>query len=177
VDSAPGKGARFDIYLPHAAEEPATQHSEIEDAAIRRGTETILLVEDEESVRELACEFLKSGGYSVLEAANGIDALDLAAKQSRRIDLVLSDVMMPKMTGAVLAERLKTILPQTPVLLMSGYTEYPGSSRMTDSGRAAAVIQKPFTQASLLEAVRDALDRKIVRDTASISETLSKTRI
>ncbi len=165
VESAPGRGAQFDIYLPRA-EEDSAEPAGMEEKAVRRGTETILVVEDEQSVRELACEFLRCSGYSVMEAGNGTEALAILGKQGARVDLVLSDVMMPKMTGATLMEKLKTILPDTPVLLMSGYAEYAGTP---DSVRQAAVIQKPFTLASLLEAVRDALDRKIVREAASVS--------
>jgi CheY-like chemotaxis protein len=115
-------------------------------------------------VRELACEFLKSSGYSVLDAANGLEALEIAKINARGLDLVLSDVMMPKMTGTVLAERLKRILPDVPVLLMSGFAEYSGISE--SGSRTMAVIQKPFSHSSLVEKVRDALDRKIARDVA-----------
>jgi CheY-like chemotaxis protein len=137
---------------PEAAAEPA---------AIPRGSETILVVEDEEDVRAITCKFLTSSGYSVLEAANGVEALEVIARHPGRIHLVLSDMVMPKMSGTALAERLKSVLPDAVVLLISGYAEY--SQPAGDAGvRPAAVLQKPFTRASLVEKVREALQRSTV---------------
>ena len=157
VESSPGNGAMFDIYLPQVLQEVATPETETQPAAIPRGTETILVAEDEDSVRELACEFLKSSGYSVLEARNGLEALEVANRHSARIHLVLSDMVMPKMSGAVLAERLRTVLPEVKMVLMSGYAEFSGTS-WGRGMKPPVVLQKPFTRASLLEKVREALE-------------------
>jgi CheY-like chemotaxis protein len=135
--------------------------AEAQPVSIPRGTETILVVEDEEDVRALTCEFLKSSGYSVLEAGNGAQALEVVASHAAQIQLVVSDMVMPKMSGALLAERLKTALPEVPVLLVSGYAEFSAAS---DTGsRPAAVLQKPFARASLVEKVREMLDANAAR--------------
>jgi signal transduction histidine kinase len=161
VESSPGKGAKFEIYLPHALQDVSRIEAEAQPVSIPRGTETILVVEDEEDVRALTCEFLKSSGYSVLEAGNGAQALEVAASHAAQIQLVVSDMVMPKMSGALLAERLKTALPEVPVLLVSGYAEFSAAS---DTGsRPAAVLQKPFARASLVEKVREMLDANAAR--------------
>jgi CheY-like chemotaxis protein len=157
VESTPGNGATFDVYLPQCQQEASRTEAEAAPAVIPRGSETILVVEDEESVRAITCEFLTSSGYTVLEAANGVEALEVAARHQGRIHLVLSDMVMPKMSGTVLAERLKMILPKTVVILISGYAEYSNAS--WDSGaKPAAVLQKPLTRASLVEKVKEALE-------------------
>jgi signal transduction histidine kinase/CheY-like chemotaxis protein len=156
VESTPGNGAAFDVYLPECAQEASRFDSEARPAAIPRGSETILVVEDEESVRSITCEFLTSSGYRVLEAANGVEALEVAARHQGRIHLVLSDMVMPKMSGTALAERLKTVLPDAVVLLISGYAEYSNAS-WESSSKPAAVLQKPLSRAALVEKVREAL--------------------
>jgi signal transduction histidine kinase/ActR/RegA family two-component response regulator len=156
VQSAPGKGAAFHIYLPLVPQEAHEPEREAKRAAIPRGTETILLAEDEESVRTLACEFLRSSGYSVLEAENGHVALDIASRHSGPIDLLVSDMVMPRMSGATLVERIKVMLPNVKVVLMSGYAEF-SFNQDNFSTQATAVLQKPFTRASLVEKVREAL--------------------
>jgi len=157
VESSPGNGAMFEIYLPYVSEEAAKAEAEAQAAAIPRGTETILVAEDEDSVRELTCEFLKSSGYFVLEARNGLEALEVIARHTGRIHLVLSDMVMPKMGGAMLAERLKTVLPEVKVVLVSGYAEYSGAPWAPDR-ESAVVLQKPFTRAALVAKVREALE-------------------
>jgi signal transduction histidine kinase/ActR/RegA family two-component response regulator len=156
VESSSGQGATFEIYLPQSTEQAAPVEPESKSAVLARGSETILLVEDEEGVRAVAREFLMSSGYAVLEAAHGLDALAVIARYRGPIHLVLSDMVMPKMGGAALAERLKTMLPQTVVVLMSGYSEYVGPSE--DAG-VRPVLQKPFSRESLVEMVRESLRR------------------
>jgi len=156
VESSPGKGATFEIYLPQAVETTADAEKAPKAAALPRGSGTILVVEDEAGVRELACEFLKISGYSVLEAHNGMEALVVAGRHTGPIHLVVSDMVMPRMGGAELAEKIQSVRPGVKMLLMSGYTDYAGK----EGAKAvqAVMLAKPFSQASLVEAVREALE-------------------
>ena len=106
VESAIGEGATFEIYLPKASERASRHDAEDKPAAIARGHETILVVEDENDVRDLACEFLTMTGYSVLRARNGVEAIDLLRRHPGKIDLVLSDVVMPRWAAANWQSRL-----------------------------------------------------------------------
>jgi PAS domain S-box-containing protein len=150
VESAPGRGARFDVYWPLvdapvvAAPAPRTER--------RGGSETILLAEDEPSVRELVREVLASAGYRVLDGGLPLDVLERAAAHAGPIHLLLSDVVMPQLGGPELAARLHESRPGVPVLFMSGY---PGDQL---SGEPARVLDKPLRPAELLAAVRDTLD-------------------
>jgi len=158
VESAPGKGATFEIYLPQAVGTAADVDLEPRRAVAPRGDETVLVVEDEQGVRELACAFLKLSGYAVLEAGNGLEALDLAAKHTGEIHVVVSDMVMPRMGGAELAEKLKTMRPGVKVVFMSGYAEY-GSGDSARPQPQAVVLQKPFTQNAIVAAVREVLEK------------------
>lgn len=127
-------------------------------AELLKGTETVLLVEDEQVVRALVSVSLTRNGYVVVEAANGMDALDIVAQSHTGIDLLLTDVMMPKMNGKELAEELKSLFPQIAVLFMSGYA----SNVIFQKGIAIEgtnFIQKPFIPEQLLVAVRKALNQ------------------
>jgi CheY-like chemotaxis protein len=118
--------------------------------------ETILVVEDGEAVRNLVCRMLVQSGYRVLEACDGREALRLCEAHPEPIQLVLTDLVMPHMKGAELAERLRRIRPDLRVLLMSGYTDEPVVHRL---GRGSvAFLQKPFTSVGLVEKVRQVLD-------------------
>ena len=155
VASEPNRGTTFTVLLPLI---PATSLGQPESAnrAAYRGAETILLVEDEPALRDLAAAILRRQGYWVLEAANGLDALGLAARQPGPIHLLLTDVVMPGMTGAGLARRLLPTRPHTRVLYMSGYTTSPETLGL---GPDSDFIGKPFTPAELLARVRGLLDR------------------
>ena len=120
---------------------------------MRRGSETILLVEDDAQVRVLAREILEGHGYTVLEAALPTKALQIAAKT--RVELVLTDVVMPQMRGSALAERLTRLQPHARVLLMSGYPDDPNT---TSVKRHFSVLQKPLNPDLLLHEVRRVLD-------------------
>jgi two-component system cell cycle sensor histidine kinase/response regulator CckA len=121
------------------------------------GTETILLAEDEDGVRSLTREVLEKYGYTVLEAANGEEALALAGRHHGPLDLLLSDVVMPRMGGPELAQVLLRERPALKVLYMSGYTEHPMVRRgVVDSG--VAFLQKPFTPSLLVSRVREVLE-------------------
>ncbi len=155
VESAPRKGTTFEIYLPHCQGAKVEDVTEAKTGTIPRGKETILVVEDEAAVRELACEFLKSAGYSVLEAKNGAEALETIERSTTTIHLVLADLIMPKMGGAELAERLKKERPELKALFMSGYSERAGE----ESGQISpqAILAKPFSIATLIGRVREIL--------------------
>jgi signal transduction histidine kinase/CheY-like chemotaxis protein len=156
VESAVGEGATFEIYLPRVSDRVTRHDAEGKSTQIARGHETILVVEDEHDVRELACEFLTMTGYSVLRARNGIEAVELLQRHSGRIDLVLSDVVMPKMGGSELAARLPIVRPGAKILLMSGYSEYAVESQNRDQPRTL-MLSKPFSRSSLIEKIREAI--------------------
>ena len=156
VESTPGKGTTFDIYLPASRKAVADGEQTREAKAVPGGKETILLVEDETGVRELASEFLKAGGYTVLEARDGTEALACVTNYSCTIDLLLTDMVRPRMSGAELAEKLWSIRPDLRVIFMTGYAEFSaknGETMATD----ASVLQKPFSRRTLLERVREVI--------------------
>jgi CheY-like chemotaxis protein len=156
VESHPGRGATFRIYLPRA--EGAVRLEQAPNALARSsaGSETILLVEDEAIVRRLVQQVLRINGYSVLEAGQGADALQLCEQQEYSIDLLLTDVVMPGMCGRELAERAAVVRPEMKVLFMSGYTD-DVVVRHGVLDADIAFIQKPFTPAALTQKVRDVL--------------------
>jgi len=156
VDSEKGKGATFEVYLPCSRKPAAESEPNPQTKSAPRGTETILLVEDETGVRELACEFLKAGGYTVLTACDGSDALKLASTYLGKIHLLLTDMVMPHLSGTDLAARLISSRPGLRVVFMTGYAEFSGENRDRMSAEAC-VMQKPFSRLTLLEKVREAL--------------------
>jgi two-component system cell cycle sensor histidine kinase/response regulator CckA len=156
VQSAPGQGTRFRIYLPRV-EEPATPAPpQPEKPASITGSETILLVEDEDAVRRLARAFLENRGYTVLEARDGAHAIEICEDRGQIIHLMVTDVVMPKMGGRELAQRVAPIRPDMRVLFVSGYT---GDS-MVLPGAQAAFLEKPFGPGDLVKKVRQILDQK-----------------
>jgi len=156
VDSALGKGTTFTIYLPFAKKTVMSAEKEESSTALAGGSETILVVEDEAEVRELACQFLQGSGYKVLDAKDGVEALELAMQHSERIHLVLSDMVMPRMSGTELATQLKNKRPDLKILFMTGYAGY--SAREANGGtERRMMLQKPFSRQSLLEKVRETL--------------------
>ena len=168
VESVPGSGTAFEIYLPQVSDAAITAEPEAKPSAGARGSETILVVEDEDGVRALACMFLRAGGYMVLEAKDGVEALAVAARHTGTIHLVLSDVVMPRMGGAVLLERLKSVRPGAKGVLMSGYSEY--SAGPPSAGMEALMIEKPFSKNSLLGKVREALVGDAPTSKSAVSE-------
>jgi PAS domain S-box-containing protein len=156
VYSEPGIGTTFKVYLPQIdAMSDAVQPAR--DAVLRRGTETVLLVEDEDQVRDVARGILKRSGYTVLEARNAGEALLLCERHTTPIDLLLSDVVMPGMSGPELAKRLAEARPEMKVLCMSGYTD-DAAVRHGVIGAHFAYIQKPLTVDTLTRKVREVLE-------------------
>ncbi len=158
VYSEPDQGTIFKIYLPRADEslEKTDSHLSVNRVSDIGGTETILLVEDDEMVRNLGIDILSGLGYTVLEAENGEDALQVCARFHGKVDLLLTDVVMPKMSGPDLAARINEQYPQTKVLFMSGYTE----NAIVRHGVLAEnvnYLHKPITPKSLSHAVRKVL--------------------
>jgi PAS domain S-box-containing protein len=154
VESEPGSGSKFRVLLPaveRAAVAPAEPAAAAEPVA---GSETILLAEDEDGVRRFVASVLRSSGYTVLEAANGREALELAGRHGGPIHLLLSDVVMPEMGGVELADKFSTPRPEAAVLMMTGYAERPIPEQ-----HAADVLLKPFTPAALLGRVRQAMGK------------------
>ncbi len=157
VYSEPDKGATFKVYLPRIEEEEEKIVRAREPDELPGGTETILVVEDEETVRELAVHTLRDKGYTVLEAQNGQEALTCYEHYEGKIDLLLTDVVMPEMGGYDLASHLKPQRPDTKVLYISGYTE----NAIVHDGILApgtAFLAKPFRPESLLRKVRQVLE-------------------
>jgi len=158
VYSQPGCGTIFEIYLPRAREAPSAKVEPRK--APPRGSETILLVDDEEGVRTLVTAILRSNGYDVLEAANGPAALAVYEKNSHKIDLVLTDIVMPQMSGVELGRQLASQSPGLKILYMSGYRDNPFAASESDA--PAVFLHKPFTPDALLAKVREVLDAETV---------------
>jgi nitrogen-specific signal transduction histidine kinase/CheY-like chemotaxis protein len=155
VESEPEKGARFEVYLPVVDEAAEVTASEEIAAPSAQRRKTVLIVEDEERVRELASEFVESAGYTVLTARDGKEALALAERSDGPIHLLLTDVVMPKMRGPELAKQLKGLRTSLKVVYMSGYLEYNrGNEDFLEEG---FFLQKPFSRDTLVHKVGEAL--------------------
>jgi CheY-like chemotaxis protein len=159
LTSEMGRGTTFTIYLPRIVDE--LEETERTVAAVAeaesRGNETVLLVEDEEHLRGLAVRILKAHGYTVLMAIDGADAIRQAKEYPNPIHLVLSDVVMPGMSGRLLSEQLVSARPTVKVLFMSGYTD-DDVMRRGILDRRTSFLEKPFTPAQLVSKVRQVLD-------------------
>jgi nitrogen-specific signal transduction histidine kinase len=157
VESDLGHGATFRIYLPRIEAELERLKTSAAVAPPRPGSETILVVEDEEAVRTLAAEVLREHGYTVLEVTDGQAALELTSRHASPIHLLLTDVVMPRVNGWELAQRLRDQNPAMRVLYMTGYSEM-SATHATISSTAAAWLMKPFTPLALARGVREILD-------------------
>jgi len=149
VESEPGKGSQFEIYLPCTDAQPDSLSKQAASSAVGKSapSSTILVVEDEQSVRELAVEFLTSAGFRVLTAQDGQEALETAQRFGKSIEIVLTDIVMPKMRGPELALRLQKLLPHVKILYMTGYLEQSDSAFL----EGALYLQKPFSRESVLQ--------------------------
>ncbi len=157
VHSEPGHGTTFKIYLPCVEDAIQSNDTEECDASLI-GDETILLVEDEEAVRESAAEYLKENGYNVLTAEEGSQALQIAEQHKQPIHLMLTDVIMPRMSGRELSEKIASIHPETKVVYMSGYSNNLLSNKQVLDSKHV-LLQKPFRLAVLGKRIREALNR------------------
>jgi len=155
VETEVGKGATFHVYFP-LSDEKQRHLSPQAIPEVQSGTETILVVDDEESVRTLASRILRKSGYTVIEAKHGRDALLLADRHPNSIDLILTDVVMPEMDGPALVKEARVRFPDAKIIMMSGYAvselepvEFPND---------VVLLHKPFGSATLMRTVRDVLD-------------------
>ena len=158
VSSRPGNGTTFSLYFPQCEKAMKLDQGQRRSSApLAAQREVILVVEDQRGVRQLASRILSRYGYTVLEAADAKEALDISEKPDQVLDLVISDVVMPVMGGPELVARLRTLRPMTRALYMSGYTGDDLSRRIGEQP-GAIVLEKPFSASALLRAVRDVLD-------------------
>jgi PAS domain S-box-containing protein len=161
IYSEPGHGTIFKIYLPQAEGLLEEVKEKVVGEELPRGSETVLVVEDEQEVRKLAVRILRGQGYKVLEASNGTDTLTICKEQKDPFHLILTDVVMPQMSGCQLVEQLRRVYQNFKVLYMSGYTD----NTIVHHGvleRGINYIQKPFTVGALADKVREVLDNKDV---------------
>ncbi|HYJ47299.1 MAG TPA: response regulator, partial [Pyrinomonadaceae bacterium] len=157
VSSQLGQGTTFKIFLPCVTESVKPEAGEDKHPDMPEGTERILLVEDEEMLRDITREILENLGYTVLVAADGAEALTLCEKQSCQFDLIITDVVMPRISGRELVDELRKVWPKQRVLYMSGYTD-DAILRHGVLKEGANFIQKPYTPAALAQKLRESLD-------------------
>ena len=158
VDSAPDQGTRFEIYLPQAREQLSAASLAERSRSAGRGRGTVLVVEDQDEVRALTCEFLKSAGYQVLTAADGAEALAVGERLGKTIRVLVADLVMPRMRGTEVARRLQDMLPGLKVVYTSGYIEEFAEDAKAIEG--APFLQKPFSRDALLREVDAVLSSK-----------------
>jgi signal transduction histidine kinase len=157
VYSEPGQGATFKIYLPRIEEAAEPLSRTTSEIIFAKGSETVLLVEDEQNLREVTIELLESEGYRVLAAKDGPSAIAISQGHRDMVHILLTDIVLPNMSGTTLAERIKEFRPDLKVLYMSGYTSnLVAHQGILDS--SSAFIQKPFTKHGLLSELRRVLD-------------------
>jgi two-component system, cell cycle sensor histidine kinase and response regulator CckA len=163
VESKAGRGTEFRIYLPAAGESPHKPHEQVASEKVAGGQETVLIVEDEPDLRELTRMFLEGYGYKVLAASSAEQAIQIAGIFPTSIDLLLTDVIMPGMSGRQLAEKIVGERPQTKIVYMTGYTDdMVVQHKVLEPG--VQLLQKPFTKAELALKVRSTLDGRLSED-------------
>jgi len=155
--SEPGRGTTFKIYFPRTQESVSPIQKENDE--IPSGTETVMVVEDEAALRELTCVLLEDAGYTVLESSGAEEALEAAKDMQCKIDLLLTDIVMPRLDGRELANQMVSLRPDLKVLYMSGYTDDIIVHRGVLT-QGTVLVQKPFTKRTLLQKVRETLDSK-----------------
>ena len=159
VDSVPGEGTTFRVYLPIVEEPVSPRKAPKVSSPVTTGSETVLLAEDQSSIRSVLREFLESEGYKVLEAQNGNEALEIARHYTGSLDVLVADVIMPQLRGIELAKRLTETYPGICVILMSGYSEDALVENRLLSERNMTLIQKPFDPEELAQKIRESLSR------------------
>jgi len=160
VDSVSGEGSTFRVYLPIVERPVGKRKAPEASSLIATGSETILLAEDQPSIRSVLREFLESQGYQVLEAQNGGEALELAERYTESIDVLVTDVIMPQIRGFELAKRVTELHPGICVILMSGYSEDVLLENRLLSQAHMTLIQKPFDPEDLAQKIRESLNDK-----------------
>jgi two-component system cell cycle sensor histidine kinase/response regulator CckA len=161
VASTPGTGSTFTLYLP--LQDPGRERPPTIPEGVQRGTETILLVDDEPHVSSILAEVLGEHGYHVLTAGSAEQALSMMHAQGERIDLVISDLKMPGLDGLELARKIRRARPELKVIIISGhFDEDPAAKHARDHATVAAYLPKPFTSQSLTRAIREALGSKSI---------------
>jgi CheY-like chemotaxis protein len=155
-ESVPGEGSVFVVLLPAAVPAAAAPDVRASEARSLVGTETVLVVEDDEIIRTLVARTLRGQGYEVLEARHGSEALELWEAHRDEIGLLVSDIVMPGMSGVELAHRIAEERPELRILLMSGFAE-PGAGAQATAPSGAGFLEKPFTPSELLRYVREIL--------------------
>jgi CheY-like chemotaxis protein len=156
VESTPGHGATFIVRFPPAVEQTPVEHEANDDAPAPTGTETILLVEDDDAIRALTAQALTATGYTVVLASSSVDALTVA-RTMPELDLLLTDIVMPQLSGLQLAERVRARHVDVRVVYMTGWVD--DSVMRLELETDVALIRKPFTPLELARAVRGALDQ------------------
>ncbi len=159
VDSVPGEGTTFRVYFPIVEQAVSLRKAPKMPSTVEGGSETVLLAEDQASIRDVLREFLESKGYKVLEAQNGSQALEIARHYPGSIDVVVTDVIMPQGRGLELAERMTELYPEIRVIFMSGYSADALVENRLLSERSMTLIQKPFDPEELAQKIRESLSR------------------
>jgi signal transduction histidine kinase len=165
VDSAPGQGTRFEVYLPQTTELAPASRANSRPSPCDGGRGTVLLAEDEDAVRELAGEFLRTSGYTVIAAKDGLDALELAKHHKNPIDFLVTDVVMPRMRGTELALRLKRGHPDIKIVYMSGYLEHSSDEVFVEN---AGQLQKPFSRETFLQKLNAVANQDVSHQLQSV---------
>ena len=160
VYSEPGQGTTFKIYLPRTDDGVQPIQRDALRIADLRGTETVLLVEDEEPVRETSARLLRRAGYTVIEASNGVAALTAFEQEQERVDVIVTDMVMPEMGGREFARKVRAIDPELPIVFVSGYTD-DDELRKSGVDDRSFFIEKPFTPEQLLARLREAVATRL----------------
>ena len=159
IKSKPEKGSTFDIYLPRTEESITEKEAKHATKDAHSGSETILLAEDEDAIRTLARTVLTGAGYRVIEAKDGLEAIEICEYKNEPFHLIVTDVVMPRMSGPKAVERIMQLYPGIKVIFTSGYAD-DATLRHGMSGRTENFLAKPFKVETLLQKVRDVLDEK-----------------
>ena len=157
IESAKGEGTSIRVYLPLTSAQPLSLAPRERSPTSLRGSETILVTEDEDAIRNLIDDVLSEHGYRILTAADGAEALDLVRQHDGEIDLVITDVVMPRLSGPEMVQRLQVDRPGTKVIFMSGYAKQGSLAALEDE--EAEILEKPFSPQVILTRVRKVLDR------------------
>jgi PAS domain S-box-containing protein len=151
-----GHGTSFSVYLPEACETNSSESHESVALIKAKGTETVLVVEDEHEIRDMVSEYLQQNGYTVLHAENGREALEIVHRYKGLIHLLITDVVMPELGGRELAQKVRNLRPRTKILFTSGYLDCSGDEKAAD--QHAALLPKPFALHVLANKIREVLD-------------------